>query len=170
MTAEVQRGLFALLCALGAIGILLGAWLELARARRGESLLAPWHLRLRLFSALLWVLILFSIAFAVTILWPPANATDNQKLQFLSVINGAVLLLLLAIVLLGGDMLMLARTRRRVEKTQALRFSQQLHELAEVETARARAEQERVARAEFRPIENDTEKAARNGRFDSPHD
>jgi len=141
MTPDLPRLAFALLCVLGTLAIATGAFLEIARARRGDSLLAPWHLRLRLMSALVWVIVLLSLAGAVTLLWPTPNASINQKLQFLSVINGVALLLLLALALLGGDFWILWRTRRRVERAQAVRFARELHSLAETETERARAAQ-----------------------------
>ena len=141
MTVDYQRGIFALLCFIGAIVIATGAWLEIARMRRGDSLLAPRHFRLRLISALLWLLTLVSLAGAVTIWWPPADATYNQRLEFVAVINGVVCLLGLALLLLGVDMWMLSGARRKIEHEQTIRFSRQLHELAESETARLRAGQ-----------------------------
>jgi hypothetical protein len=123
------------------LAIATGAFLEIARVRRGDSLLAPWHFRLRLISAAIWFIILLSLAGAVTMLWPAPNATYNQKLQFVSVINGVALLIALALLLLGGDFWSLMRARRRIEQTQARRFSEELRHLADVESARLQAEQ-----------------------------
>ena len=138
MPIDLPRLIFALLCALCALAIATGAFLEIARARRGDNVLAPWHFRLRLMSAAIWFIILLSLAGSVTMLWPAANATYNQKLQFVSVINGVALLIALALLLLGGDFWMLMRTRRRIEHTQARRFSDELRHLADVESARLR--------------------------------
>ena len=141
MSDQLQRGIFAMLCLVGAIVIATGAWLEIARMRRGDSLLAARHFRLRLISACIWMLTLASLAGAVTVWWPQANATHNQRLEFVAVINGVVCLLGLALLLLGIDMWMLSAARRKVEREQAIRFSEQLHDLAVTETARVRAEQ-----------------------------
>jgi hypothetical protein len=141
MTDEVQRGGFALLCVLCAIAITTGGWIEMARVRRGESLLAPRHFRVRLLSAAIWVFALLSLAGAVTIWWPKVNATFNQRLQSFAILNGAFCLIVVALLLLVVDMWMLASARRKVEREQTLRFSEQLRDLAEKETVRLRAEQ-----------------------------
>lgn len=141
MTADFGRGIFALLCVLCAIAIVTSAWLEMARMRRGDSLLAPRHFRLRLFSAFIWMVTLLSLAGAVTIWWTPPNPTDNQKLQLYAVFTGSVSLMSIGLLLLFVDMWMLSKARRKVEREQTLRFSEQLRELAEVEGARLRAQQ-----------------------------
>lgn len=179
MTDQVQRGGFALLCVLCAIAITTGGWIEMARVRRGESLLSPRHFRLRLLSACIWIIASLSLAGAVTIWWPVAHATDNQKLQFLAVIRGVVCLTSLALLLLGADMWMLAGARRKVEREQTMRFSEQLRDLAEKETARLRAEQTvESKKVRAYPPDNSFEnghakiegldQSSRNGLLDSP--
>ncbi len=138
MPTDFARGLFALLCLLCVVAIITGAWLELARTRRGDSLLAPRHFRLRLFSALIWIISLLSLAGALTRWWPEANATINQKWQFVAIINGVFCLVLFGLALLGLDMWMLITARRKVEREHSIRFSEQLRDLAEQETARLR--------------------------------
>ena len=168
MNAEIQRGLFALLCILCVIVIGGGAWLEIARTRRGDSLLAPRHYRLRLFSAVIWIITLASLAGAVTIWWPPPNPTDNQRLQLYAVFTGATSLMCLGFVLLFVDLWMLSSARRKVERDHAIRFSEQLRELADKETARVRsqqAQQPKKVRA-YAPNES-SENASRNGSLDS---
>jgi cytochrome c-type biogenesis protein CcmH/NrfF len=143
MSAEFQRGIFALLCVLGVITVVVGIWLETARARRGESLLSPRHFRLRLISALIWIIILFSVAGLATIWFPGPPATKEQVLRSASVLSGVLWLITIALILLAGDMWLLARARRRVELQQSIQFSQQFRDLAETETARLRSEQEK---------------------------
>ena len=146
MTADLGRNLFGLLCLLCAVVIVTGAWLEIARTRQGNSLLAPRHFRLRLFSALVWMINVLSLAGAVTIWWPLAHASDNQKLQFVSVVKGVVGLTLVGLLLLGVDMWMLASARHKVEREHAVRFAEELRELAEKETMRLRGEQAQNAK------------------------
>src|SRR5688500_9447602 len=134
MPIELPRLIFALLCTLCALAIATGAFLEIARARRGDSLLAPWHFRLRLISAAIWIIILFSIDALVTVLWPGPNPTKEQALRAAPVLVGVLWLIVISLVLLVGDMYFLMRTRRRVEREQAVRFSSELHDLANVES------------------------------------
>ena len=138
---DLSRLAFALLCVLCALAIATVAFLEVVRARRGDSLLAPWHFRLRLMSALIWVIVLLSFAGAVTIWWPPPNPNMEQRLRLFRVFVGATSLLTIALVLMIGDFWLAVRSRRRIEKAQAVRFGQELRSLAAAETARARATQ-----------------------------
>lgn len=138
---DYVRGIFALLCLLCAITILTSAWLEMVRIRRGESLLKPRHFRLRLLSAVIWTLILLSVAGGVTVWWPATNATKNQQVQFVALMNGALWLIMIGLLLLMIDMWMLSSARRRVEREQTIRFADELRELAEKETLRLRSEQ-----------------------------
>lgn len=162
MSEQFQRGIFALLCLLCVIAVATGAWLEIARTRRGDNLLAPRHFRLRLISAVVWILALLSLAGAVTIWWPPPHPTDNQRLQLYAVFTGAISLMTIGLLLGVADFWIVSRTRHKVEREQALRFSQQLHELAETETARLRAEQEKTGKVPkvraYTPLDS-----ARNG-------
>lgn len=148
MSEQSQRGIFALLCVLGAIAIVTAAWLEIARARRDESLLSPRHFRLRLISAAVWIITLLALAGAVTIWWTPPHPTDNQKLQLYAVFTGAISLMTIGLLLGVVDFWMVSRTRRKVEREQALRFSDQLRDLAETETARLRSEQEKSGKTQ----------------------
>jgi Na+/proline symporter len=141
MPADPYRLAFAALCILCALAILTGAFMEIARARRGESLLAPWHFRLRLISAVIWVIILFSVVSLVTVLWPGVDPTREKVLRAATVLGGVLWLVVVALLVLGGDMYFLMRARRRAEHAQAIRFSQELHALADKESARLRAEQ-----------------------------
>ncbi len=140
MAPHLPRVIFATLCVLGALAIVIVALLEIVRARRGESLLAPWHLRLRLISGLIWIIALISLAMAVTVQWPPPYATDNQKLQFLALVNGVIMLMALGLLLAGGDYWVFWRKRQRIETAQTIRFAEELRAMAESESARLRAE------------------------------
>ena len=141
MSPESARLLFATLCVLGTIAIVCVAFLEIARARRSESLLSPWHLRLRLITGLIWIIALLSLAIAVTVQWPRPFASTNQKLQFVALVNGVVLLMALGLLLFGGDYWVFWRKRKRIEQAQTVRFAEELRAMAESETARLRAEQ-----------------------------
>lgn len=141
MAPYLPRLIFAVLCVLSALAIVVVALLEIGRARRGESLLAPWHLRLRLITALIWIIALISLAIAVTTQWPPPYPTKNQQLQFVALVNGVVMLVALGLLLAGGDYWVFWRKRRRIEQAQTLRFAEELRAMAESETARLRAEQ-----------------------------
>lgn len=140
MAPLLPRLIFAMLCVLGALAIVIVALLEIVRARRGESLLAPWHLRLRLMSVLIWMIALISLAMSVTTQWPPPHPTKNQQLQFFALVDGVLLLMALGLLLAAGDYWVFWRKRRRVETAQTIRFAQELRAMAESESARLRAE------------------------------
>jgi Na+/proline symporter len=96
---------------------------------------------LRLISAVIWVIILFSVVSLVTVLWPGVDPTREKVLRAATVLGGVLWLVVVALLVLGGDMYFLMRARRRAEHAQAIRFSQELHALADKESARLRAEQ-----------------------------
>jgi hypothetical protein len=122
------------------VTIAAGALLEIVRQKRSESLLRPWQFRLRIFSALVWMIALASLAYAVTFLWPQQHAALELRKaraeKFLSVISGAMALLLIGIILLAYDMWQLARERRSREA----QFNMQLVDMARTEIEKAHAE------------------------------
>lgn len=133
---NAPRAGFALLCFLGMIAISVGACLEVVRARRGESLVSPRQLRWRMMSAVIWLIVLGSLGYAVLFLWP-VSGNLKQARQFISVITGAFMLLGIALLLLLYDVWQVNQERQQHE----LRFNRQLTELARVEAERMRAGQ-----------------------------
>ncbi|MBV9867134.1 MAG: hypothetical protein JO316_17400 [Abitibacteriaceae bacterium] len=119
---------FALLCLLGIIAITTGACLELVRKRRGESVISANQLRLRMMSAVIWLIILGSLCYAVLFLWPEAGNMQQAR-QFLSVVSGSFLLFGIALLLLLYDVWQVNRARRQHE----VRFNQQLAAMARME-------------------------------------
>ena len=139
MAAGTAKTVFVMSCLLCMIAIAIGAGLEVWRQKRGESLLRPSQFRLRIFSAVIWMIALGSLAYAVAFLWPnPAldlMARRAQAEKFLSLISGAMMLLLIGVVLLGYDMWQLARERRLKEA----QFNLQLLDMAREEIEKAKS-------------------------------
>ena len=121
MSTDTARSTFAILCVLGIIALGTGALLEVARKRRGDSLLGARHFNLRMMSALIWLIVLASLFYAVTMLWPQPNDKEQAQ-RFLSVISGAFLLLAIALGLLVYDVWAVVRAGQQSES----RFNQQL--------------------------------------------
>jgi hypothetical protein len=139
MAAGTAKSVFVMSCLLGLIVIAIGAGLEIWRQKRGESLLRAGQFRLRIFSSIIWMIALGSLAYAVAFLWPnPDLALVTRRAQaekFLSIISGAMMLLLIGIVLLGYDMWQLARERRLKEA----QFNLQLLDMAREEIEKAKS-------------------------------
>ena len=147
-SAFEARTAFALLCLLAMVAVAGGAALEIGRARReagevtiaaddatlGRAIVPPNQLRLRLFSALIWMLSLASFAFAMVWLWPAKGDTVMAR-KFISVVSGAFLLLLIALWLLLYDVWQVGRRRRAREKV----FERELEILAQQEIERLRS-------------------------------
>lgn len=128
--ADAKSG-FALLCLAGVVAIATGAALEINRMRRGESIISLGHLRLRLVSALVWMALLGSTAYALLYLWP-APGDAEQARRFLSVVSGVIVLLVIGMALLLYDVWQVGRQQRRQQE----RFNRQLETLARTEIAR----------------------------------
>jgi hypothetical protein len=126
------KNVFALMCLLGIIAVAVAAVLEIRRVRRGESVVTPLQFRLRMVSALIWVLVLGSTSYAILQLWPAPKDQDQAK-RFISVISGVVLLLIIALLLMVYDLRLFALQRRRREAE----FNQELAALAQAEIQRA---------------------------------
>ena len=137
MTSIAIRISIAVVCLLAALGIVTGAWLEIARARRGESLLAVWQLRLRLFSAFIWILILFAVSCLVVKMWPTPLTTKAEAIEAAKVLAGIVSLIVIALLLLAVDMVFLTRSRLREEHAHALRLAANFKIMADAAAARA---------------------------------
>jgi hypothetical protein len=145
MTGGSAQTVFVVSCLLGLVAIAVGALLEITRQRRGESLLRPSLFRLRIVSALIWILTLGSLAYAVAFLWPQHDAAfalrRAQAEKFLSVVSGALLLLLIGVLLLAYDMWQLARERRLKEA----QFHLQMANMAQAEIEKAQTAKSRKA-------------------------
>lgn len=132
------RTVFALLCLIAMIAVSIGAILEIARARReanddgARSLVPPSQLRLRLFSAAIWLLSLGSMGSAVMWLWPAKGDAEMGR-KFISVVSGSMALLVIALMLLAYDVWQISRRRRAREMS----FEAQLAALADAEINRA---------------------------------
>jgi polyferredoxin len=128
--------IFGLMCLVALIAVATGAALEIARRRRGESIIGPSQFRLRMFSAIVWILALGSLSAATLLLWPSPG--DNQMARrFLTMVSGAILLLLIGLLLLVYDVWLINQGRKAQEKY----FDQQLNLLAQLEIERAKQRQ-----------------------------
>lgn len=126
------RNIFALLCLLGIVAVAVVAVLEIRRVRRGESLVTIGQFRLRMLSALVWMILLGSTSYAILVLWPEPN--DAVKaLRFFSVVCGIVLLLIIALLLMAYDLWQFSLQRRLREAE----FNRQLAAMAQAEIQRA---------------------------------
>lgn len=130
---------FAVICLIGVVAVATGAVLEIQRAARGHSVLTANQHRLRLLSAVIWMISLGSLSYAVLFLWPQRGDLVQEK-RFLSVTSGVVLLFFIGLFLLGYDVLQLGRARRRQEQA----FQAKLETLSQGELERVTAE--RLAR------------------------
>ena len=134
MSSAAAKTIFVVSCILCLLAIGTGGVLEIVRQIRGESLLRPVQFRLRVFSALVWIIALGSLAYAVAFLWPQKGDVAQAR-KFLSLISGALSLIFIAIILLGYDMLLLLR-ERSIKEAQ---FQKHLAALAHDEIEKARA-------------------------------
>lgn len=128
MSEITARTLFSATCLAGVTIIVVAAILEILRQRKGESLLRAGQFRLRIFSALVWIILLGALAFAVAFLWPHKGDTVMMR-KFAGLIGGSLTLLLIALFLLAYDFWQINRQRKITE----LKFSRQLDEMARAE-------------------------------------
>ncbi len=142
-----SRAVFAALCAIGFFAILCGAWWEISRVnsgRHGDDVPMSRQLKLRLFSAFVWMLIFAANFYAVVWLWPHAAPhtplLKTQARRFLSVIGGAFCLLLPALGLLLIDLRQTARERQIQSEKRQREFAAILNETPKSETSSTRSE------------------------------
>lgn len=144
---------FGLLCIAALLAVAIGALLEIARARRAvlggdatvetSTLVSRNQFRLRMLSAVVWMIVLASLAYATLMLWPAPGDSVTAR-RFVAVVSGALLLILIGLFLLAYDMWLVGRQRRLQEK----QFERQLNDLAQSEIERLeiqRLEIERLA-------------------------
>jgi type VI protein secretion system component VasK len=141
MSDTTARAIFSGLCLVAMLVIAIGGVLEILRQTRGESLLRPGQFRLRIFSALVWIILLGALSFAVAFLWPYDK--DSAR-KFASVVSGALILLVIALLLLAYDVWQTTRQRQLSKR----RFDHQLEDLAREEIAKIQAQKSAESRIE----------------------
>lgn len=130
---NLVRLIFIALCVMGVFLIGVSALFEFGRAQRGESLLSPRHFRWRMISAVLWILVLGSFAFATLFLWPRGPGDILMGKRFGAVIAGATLLLIIACATNLYDVVMTLQERGKHQ----VEFLRDLESLAREEAERA---------------------------------
>lgn len=128
MSETTARTLFAATCMAGVTIIAVAAILEIIRQRKGESLLRASQFRLRIFSSLIWIILLGAMAIAVAFLWPQKGDLVMMR-KFAGVLGGSLSLLFIALFLLAYDFWQINRQRQITE----LKFNHQLDDLARAE-------------------------------------
>ena len=128
MSETTARTLFAATCMAGVTIIAVAAILEIIRQRKGESLLRASQFRLRIFSSLIWIILLGAMAIAVAFLWPQKSDLVMMR-KFAGVLGGSLSLLFIALFLLAYDFWQINRQRQITE----LKFNHQLDDLARAE-------------------------------------
>lgn len=135
MADPVAKNIFAITCLIGVVAVATVAILEINRMRRGDSLITVRQFRLRMISAVIWMVLLGSTAYALLFLWPARGDLDAGR-HFLRVMLGVISLLVIALVLFIVDLLQLRSERRQYE----LQFQEQLTSLAQEEIQRAQSQ------------------------------
>ncbi len=135
MTDSTTRFLFAGFCILSLVAVWCGALFEIGRQKRGGAI-SKRHFRWRMISALLWTLILGTLAFATLRYWPQNLKDIENARRFVPLVSSAIALLLPAFALLFFDFYLTAQTR----KLQTAHLNQDLGELARREIEKAQAD------------------------------
>jgi len=149
------KNIFALLCLLGIIAIVVAVVLEIRRVRRGESVITIGQFRLRLLSALVWMILLGSTSYAILVLWPqPGNQLQAQR--FVSVVSGVVLLLIIGLLLMAYDLWQFS-VQRRIREAE---FNRELAKMAQTEIQRV---QEKHDNTKNDSISSPPDPARKNG-------
>jgi ABC-type multidrug transport system fused ATPase/permease subunit len=112
--------------------IATGAALEIDRMRRGGSLIPLRQFRLRMVSAIVWMILLGATGYAVIFLWPQPHDVVTIRL-FLRIMVGVLLLLIIGLLLLLYDVIQVGQERR----LQEAHFNEQLSAMAYDEIQRA---------------------------------
>jgi hypothetical protein len=103
MDVQITRFIFAALCGVFFLAIGAAAAWEWNRFARGESALSRRHLRWRMLSAAVWLVVLGSFFYATVALWPQNPSQTALAKRFLFVSIGASVLMVLAFVLMAVD-------------------------------------------------------------------
>lgn len=132
---------FGIICVLALLAIICGALYEIGRVRResasGNIVISPAQFRLRLLSALIWFIALATLAYCATLGLPVReNGVIVRGLwprQWVALMGGSFLLILIALVLLAYDVWRVSVRSRAQESF----FEQQLQQLAQREIEHA---------------------------------
>lgn len=158
MNAANFRFGFGLLCLAGLIAVAVGAVLEIGRARRaaqesmpadGAPLVGVNQFRLRILSAVVWMIVLGALAYATMFLWPTPGDMVTAR-RFVALVSGAVSLIVIGLFLLAYDMWLVSRRRRMQEKY----FERQLNEMAQAEIERLAAQHPPDSINHSRPLDS----------------
>ncbi len=133
MNVQTTRYLFAALCAVFFFIIAGAAAWEWNRFARGQSALSPRHLRWRLLSAFVWLLVLGSFAYTCAFLWPQSSQNKGEVYRAAVVMAGATLLMLVGFGLMTFDILWTVQIGRRG----AVKRAQTSHDTLQRELERA---------------------------------
>lgn len=138
MNVQITRYLFAALCGVFFFVIAGAAAWEWNRFARGESALSRRHLRWRMLSTAVWLLVLGSFAYASLVLWPhsaPGSLLYKEEARRFGIVTlGALSLMLIALALMAFDIFWTVQIGRRT----AAKRAQVSHDTLEVELERAR--------------------------------
>ena len=137
MNDQLTRYVFAALCGVFFLAIGSAAAWEWNRFRGGQSALSGRHLRWRLLSATVWLLVLGSFAYASLVLWPHSPRDLLAMRRFALVTAGALLLMMVAFALMAFDIFWTVQIGRRTSVKRA-QMSQDTLE-RELERAQKRA-------------------------------
>lgn len=113
MNVQTTRYLFAALCGVFFLVIAGAAAWEWNRFARGQSALSKRHLRWRLLSAFVWLLVLGSFAYTCAFLWPQSPQDKPAVYRAALVMAGATLLMLVGFGLMTFDILWTVQIGRR---------------------------------------------------------
>ena len=136
MPAPTLRYIFAALCVAGMCAIIAGLVFESGRLKRGNSVLSPRQLRWRIVGGALWVLVLGSFAYATVFLWPNNLNDVVTGRRFISVMAGATVLLVIALIITAFD----AYLTLKGAQLQREKFERDAGKVARAEIERIRAE------------------------------
>lgn len=143
MNSDSIRVLFAAICAAAIVALCAGAIFEWGRFKRGVSPLSTRHFRWRMVSAFLWLLILGAFGYSTIFLWPsqalsPGGAKLSpadlvQMSRFVTLISGAVVLLMIALLIMSFDFYFTVMAQKRL----STQFGRERARLAREEIERA---------------------------------
>ena len=136
MPAPILRLIFGALCVAGMFAILAGLLFEWGRLRRGNSVLSPRQMRWRIVGGTLWILVLGSFAYATAFLWPSDLHDVVTGRRFVSVMAGAAMLLVVALIITAFD----AFLTLKGAQFQRQKFERNAGEAARAEIERIRAQ------------------------------
>ena len=139
MTSPTLRLLFSGLCAAGFAAILVGLLFEIGRMKRATSVLPPRQARWRVFSGILWLLVLGSLEYANFKLWPfgikDRALAASLAARYVSVVGGALMLLMVALFITAFDVYLTLKGAQ----LQRQKFESEAGEVARAEIERIRA-------------------------------